>query len=278
MILIVDSGSTKADWCFCENKSIIHRVQTPGINPYFHSAQSSPESLSRSLHPIYEGAIEAIYYYGTGVTGESAAAEIRDLLLEIFPETGEVEVSSDMLGAAKALFHKEKGIAVILGTGANSCFYNGTGITEQWAPLGFWLGDEGSGAYIGKQWIKMYLRKEIQEDIRYEFEKSHGVLSRLHILENAYQKPLPNRWFAGFAPFVIQHKGHLDCMKILGDSLSKLFERYLLKYRLAHEVKIGFVGSIAFHLQTEIKELSKKHKVELGEIIQSPMEKLVQQQ
>jgi glucosamine kinase len=186
----------------------------------------------------------------------------------------EINISSDLIGAARALYGKGTGIAVILGTGANSGYFNGVGIAEQIAPLGFWLGDEGSGGYIGKQFFKSYLRKDLGNEILTKFETAYGAFTRTQVLENAYQKPFPNRFFASFAQFVIENKTNPDCKRLINESLEKLFTRYLIKYSTSKDAKIGFVGSIAFYLESELKSMADKYEMNFERVIKSPIVQL----
>lgn len=275
MILIADSGSTKTDWCFVEKGKNPIRVSSLGINPYYQASSNIADELAKSLLPVYDGPLDAIHYYGTGITGPAVAEQIHGIIAKCYPFVDDINISSDLIGAARALYGLSEGVAVILGTGANSGYYNGEGITDQIAPLGFWLGDEGSGGYIGKQFFKAYLRKELGTDIVSKFEKEHGEFTRTQVLENAYQKPFPNRFFAGYARFVIENKSNSDCAAILNDGLEKLFVRYLLKYKSIANTEVGFVGSIAFYLQDELKEVARKYNTNLGKVIKNPIDHLV---
>jgi N-acetylglucosamine kinase-like BadF-type ATPase len=275
MILIADSGSTKTDWCFVEKGKEPIKVSSLGINPYYQASSNIAEELAKALLPVYNGPLKAIHYYGTGITGSAVAQQIHGIIANCYPFVEDINISSDLIGAARALYGSSEGITVILGTGANTGFFNGEGITEQIAPLGFWLGDEGSGGYIGKEFFKAYLRKDLGAEIVLKFQAEHGEFTRTQVLENAYHKPFPNRFFASFARFVIENKANTDCAKILNDGLEKLFVRYLLKYKSIHKAEVGFVGSIAYYLREELNEIAQKYQINLGQVIKSPIEHLV---
>lgn len=275
MILIADSGSTKTDWCFASKKTEPIYVQSLGINPYYQTSENIADELERVLRSTYDGNLEAIHYYGTGITGQAIAEQIQQIIAQSYPETAEINVSSDLIGAARALYGKGEGIAVILGTGSNTGYYNGKGISEQIPPLGFWLGDEGSGGYLGKSFFKAYLRKDLQKETVALFQTEFGEMTRVRVLENAYQKPFPNRYFAAYAEFIIKNKTNPDCKRLIESSIEKLFTRYLLKYANIQEKQIGFVGSIAHYLSEEIETIGSKHQVQISKVIKNPIDELV---
>lgn len=275
MILIADSGSTKTDWCFAEKGKEPIYASSMGINPYYQTGENIGEELAKTLKCVYDGPLSAIHYYGTGITGPAVAGQIEQIISHCYPSAGEITVSSDLIGAGKALYGKGEGIAVILGTGSNTGFFNGEGISEQLPPLGFWLGDEGSGGYLGKSFFKAYLRKELAADTVKLFHEKYGEMTRIQVLENAYQKPFPNRFFAKYAQFVIENKANDDCQKLINQNIEKLFARYILKYEHIQSRPLGFVGSIAFYLQDDIRVAAQKYGLQITKIIKKPINDLV---
>ena len=198
-ILIADSGSTKCEWCLLQNgkKKLL---MTQGISPYFFDAVQIEEILRRELLPgLKETKIEAIYYYGTGCGSAANRRMMKSAIKKVFPQA-DIDVAIDLMGAARSLCGKEKGIACILGTGSNSCYFNGKNILKNSPGLGYVLGDEGSGAYLGKKVLQYYLYNTFDEDLRYKFDARY-VTNQSEILENLYKRPLPNRYLASFAPF-----------------------------------------------------------------------------
>ena len=219
--LIADSGATKADWCLLidgKRRSII----TQGISPYFLSTEQITALLQKELLPkIGRHSIDEIYYYGTGCANADNARSVKKALKHIFP-SAKSEVTHDLMAAARALFGSEKGIACILGTGSNSCYYNGKKIVRNSPGLGFILGDEGSGAYLGKKVIQYYLYGTFDDELRGRFDLTYTT-NASEILESVYKKPLPNRYLAGFARFLAENRGHYMIENIIEDGLNDFF-------------------------------------------------------
>ena len=207
-ILIADSGATKAEWCLVRNGKKT-TFFTQGISPYFLNTQQMADLLYNELAPqlTYKG-VEEIHYYGTGCANPENAKSVKRALKEVFSAPS-IEVNTDLTAAARALCRYEKGIACILGTGSNSCFYNGTRIVKNSPGLGYVLGDEGSGAYLGKKVLQYYLYNTFDEDMRARFDAKF-VTSPTEILDNVYKKPMPNRYLAGFALFFQPHHDRPD--------------------------------------------------------------------
>lgn len=275
MILLVDSGSTKTDWCLVENQNIIHQFKTIGINPYFQEQSEILELIKMTVVPQVNSSLSAIYYYGTGITDEFKSQILTDILQNCFAETPHIEAQSDMLGAARAVMGKTNGIACILGTGSNTCFYENCQIPFKVDALGFWLGDEGSGGHLGKLLILKYLHKEMPLDLRELFEAKFGILDRLTVLDFAYKKPNPNRYFAGFTTFLSENQNHVFCQALIKDSFRALFQFYISKYPSFSQYPLGFVGSIAAVFQQELQEVCSEYGCRVHQILQSPMEGLV---
>ncbi len=273
-ILIAESGSTKTDWRLITDKGEISQFKTLGFNPFFQNSESIYAEIEQQLLPKINQPIERIYYYGTGVTNLEKAEIIKFALQQAFNEA-EIEINDDMVAAARALCLSEKGIACILGTGANSCFYDGQKIAEQIMPLGFWLGDEGSGGYLGKMLITRYLRNELSPEILEKFIKKFGQLTRNEILDKAYKQPFPNRYFASFSKFIFDNRANAEMYLLVYDAFRLFIENNILKYAEAKNVKINFTGSVAFYYSDILRKAVSNFGLTVGFILESPIAGLV---
>ena len=271
--LIADSGSTKCEWCLLYNgkKKIIN---THGISPYFLKREQIVALLENDLIPELKNVeIEELHFYGTGMTNPSNEKIVRLALKEVFSAT-DITLHDDLLGAARSLCGHEKGIACILGTGANSCFYNGKKIVKNSPGLGYILGDEGSGAYLGKKVIQYYLYNTFDEDLMHRFNKQFNV-TKDEILDSVYKKPLANRYLAGYAIFLAENRGHYMIENIIEDGLNDFVFNHLYKYEESWKMPINFTGSIAFGFKDILQELCSTYELELGNVFQSPMDGLI---
>lgn len=275
MILIADSGSTKTDWRIIAGNQVVVATQTLGFNPYYQDSDSIAAELQANLLPHCKGKITQVFYYGTGITNTEKAGVLRSAMLKVFGEIERVDVQSDVLGAARAACGHQAGIGCILGTGSNSCYFDGDKIAFQVPPLGFWLGDEGSGGHLGKSLLLAYLHKEMPANIRQLFEQKYGVMDRLMVLDNAYHKPFPNRYFASFARFIADNIHDSYCYGLAKESFSLFFEKYILKYPMCFDVKLHFVGSIGFYYKQILQEVAKNKNLSIGNILAAPIDGLV---
>ncbi len=271
MILIAESGSTKTDWRIIREDGTIAQAKTVGFNPYYQTSDDIAEELRKNLLPQITGIVTEVFYYGTGITNDEKASVITSAIRSVFTDIQTIEAHSDMLAAARALCGREAGIACILGTGSNSCFYDGAKIAFQVPPLGFWLGDEGSGGNLGKNLILSYLHKEMPEDLRTKFEKRFGVKDRLEIIENAYQKPFPNRYFASFSKFLFDNRQHPFAYHLVSSAFGMFFEKYILKYPDFQSYKIHFTGSVAFYYSDILRRAASEKGCAVGVIMESPI-------
>ena len=249
-------------------------VITSGISPYFLNTQQIHDLLMKELNPkLKKSEVDEVYYYGTGCANTTNAKTANKAISKIFPGAN-IEVNHDLLAAARALCGKEKGIACILGTGSNSGYYDGAKIVKNSPGLGYVLGDEGSGAYLGKKVIQYYLYKTFDDELRARFDDIYAT-SAPEILENVYKKPLPNRYLAGFAKFLAENRGHYMIENIIEDGLNDFFFAHLCKYRETWTLPINFAGSVAFGFKDVIVELCNSYEFELGKVMKNPMEGLV---
>ncbi len=219
--LIADSGATKAEWCLLtggQKKTII----TQGISPYFLNTEQITDLLLKELKPKLKNLeVDEINYYGTGCANPENARSVKKALNKVFPDA-KAAVTHDLMAAARALCGRKKGIACILGTGSNSCYYDGKKIAKNSPGLCYVLGDEGSGAYLGKKAIQYYLYGTFDDELRGRFDAAYTTNTK-EILENVYKKPLPNRYLAGFCRFLAENRGHYMIENIIEDGLNDFF-------------------------------------------------------
>ena len=272
-ILIADSGATKAEWCLIKNgrkKTIF----TQGISPYFLNTEQIKNLVATELLPKLKNTkVDAVYYYGTGCVSPVNALSVKKAIQKVFPKT-KVEVTHDLMAAARALCGHKKGIVANLGTGSFCCFYDGKKIQKQTPGIGYALGDEGSGAYLGRKVIQYYLYETFDDDLRARFLAKY-VTNRMEILENVYKKPMPNRYLATFAIFLAENRGHYMIENIIEDCLNDFFFNHLCKYNEVWKYPVNFNGSVAFGFKDVLQQLCDSYGFELGKVIKNPMEGLV---
>ncbi len=271
--LIADSGSTKAEWCLVHGRKT-QTFYTHGISPYFLNKEQIIRLVHDELLPsVRKVKIDEIFYYGTGCLSRDNRTMVKAALKKVFPESY-IEVDHDLAGAAKSVSGRDKGVACILGTGSNSCFYNGSKITRNSPGLGYVLGDEGSGAYLGKKVLQYYLYNTFDEELRALFDAKY-VTNHAEILDHVYKQPLPNRYLAGFALFLAENRGHYMIENIIEDGLNDFFFNHICKYREAWTSPVHFVGSIAWGFRDVVEMLCSNYEFSLGKILKNPMEGLV---
>ena len=276
MFLIADSGSTKTDWCLCKKGAILNNLQTQGINPYHQSEEAIEEVIRKELLPQLLESTEVsklnIIFYGSGCANETACNRVKEAIYKVLG-TNSITIHSDLLGAARALCGREEGIACVLGTGSNSCLYNGKEIIANIPPLGYILGDEGSSAVLGRRLVGDCLKNQLPDALRNEFLTEYGLTQEI-ILEKVYRQPLANRFLASLTPFLSKHREVPEIHKLLVESFTDFFVRNVKQYRRPW-LPIHFVGSIANAFSAELKEAAESLGMELGTILQSPMEGLI---
>jgi len=271
MILIADSGSTKADWA-CGRKTS-DRLSTQGISPIHQSEDTIRQILYEELLPQLDAkAVTNVYFYGSGITPDREPLMVR-LLKEVFPMATVVEAYSDLLGAARAICGHNEGIACILGTGANSCLYDGERIVKNTPALGYILGDEGSGAVLGRSLIHSIYKGILSEKIKSYFESETG-LTLQNVIEAVYRKPLPNRFLASLAPFIHRHIDDQGIRSMVVGCFNDFFRKNITPY-VRKDLQIGFVGSIAYFFAAELRESARQQGYVVGDILRSPIEGLL---
>ena len=274
MMLIADSGSTTTDWCVILDNTPIKRIGTKGLNPFFQSEEEIQQELTHSLLPqLPEGTIDSVYFYGAGCTPEKAPT-LRRAIADSLPVVGNIKAYSDMLAAARGLCGREAGITCILGTGSNSCFYDGKEIVNHISPLGFILGDEGSGAVLGKLLVGDILKNQLSPTIKEVFLKQFD-LTVPEIIDRVYRQPFPNRFLASLSPFIAQHLEEPGIRQLVLGSFIAFLRRNVMQYDYT-QYPAHFIGSVAHCYKEILQEAAQETGIRIGKILQSPMEGLIQ--
>lgn len=274
MILLADSGSTKTDWCLVDQKNSVTKVRTAGINPFFQSSEEIANELATHLVPhLPTTHLDSVYFYGAGCTKEKSPI-VAEALKKQFEITGVCEVATDMLAAARGLCGHQPGIACIMGTGSNSCAYDGKDITKNVSPLGFILGDEGSGAVLGRTLVGDVLKNQLPKDIVEAFHAEYE-LSNADIIDHVYRQKFPNRFLASFVPFLAKHIENKAIFDLVKENFRRFLIRNVKQYQGWEHLPIGFVGSIAYYFQQPLKEALEAEHMTIGKTIQAPMEGLI---
>ena len=274
MILIADSGSTKTDWCMDEKGVAIKRIPTKGMNPFFQSEDEMVEEMKHSLLPELDGKRpEAVYFYGAGCAFDKVEIVRRAISSVLSLDLAAIEVNSDMLAAARSVCGHEAGIACILGTGSNSCFYNGKEIEANVSPLGFILGDEGSGAVLGKLFIGDLLKNQLPAGLKEKFLERYQ-LTPADIIDRVYRKPFPNRFLATLSPFISEHITIPEVRQLVKQSFKAFLVRNVMQYDYQHYA-VGFNGSVAWYYRDILEEALSETGLKMGIIIKAPMEGLL---
>lgn len=270
MILVADSGSTKTEWCLAENGKRVKTILTKGINPVFENEEAISQELKVGLMPELKGfTIDEVHFFGAGCAYESVNKIVENAVSSLLNVP--VEVQSDLLCAARALFGKGKGIACIMGTGSNSCYYDGMRIVRNVSPLGFILGDEGSGAVLGKLLVGACLKNQLGAGMEKKFlERFH--LTRPEIIDRVYRKPFPNRFLAGLSIFLHENIELPEVRSLVREAFDSFFLRNVMQYPDYHMLKVSFTGSIAYYYQDILKEVAAGRGLHVGTIVKAPME------
>lgn len=272
MIIIADSGSTNTTWNLVDKISRqAESITTSGINPLYQTEESILSLLNEEFKP---GLIpDRIYFYGAGCINPSVNSIVNKALQQYF-RCNHVEVDSDLVAAARALCQRSAGIACILGTGSNSCYYNGSEIVRHVSPLGFMLGDEGSGAVLGRKLVADVLKNQLPADITAAFFNRYAFTAH-EIIERVYKKPFPNRFLSQFTLFIQEHIGEENIRNIVSSGFTDFFNRNVRQYPEAKSRPVHFTGSIAFNFQEILKETAASLGYETGIITASPNEGLI---
>lgn len=268
-ILIADGGSTKIDWTVVSGISQ-KTFRSPGINPVLWDIGKIEQMLQEGLPHEILSDVESVYFYGAGCLGRSAE-KMQEALMRVVAHDAEIEVESDLLGAARALFGNERGIACILGTGSNSALYDGKEIISNIHPLGYILGDEGSGASIGKHFLNALYKGRLPESLRKDFETETG-LTYDDVIDHVYRQPMANKFLASLVIFV--SKRRKECAELLNEEFENFIEKDILPYNHC-ELPVGIVGGVGYEFHEELKEIFLRHGLKLNKVVAKPMENLV---
>lgn len=271
MILIIDSGSFKADWVFL-TRTFSKQIQTIGLNPYFIDIEVTSNEL-KNVAEIKENkkAIKKIFFYGAGCGSDENKTILYKIFHKILP-SAKIQIDTDLTGAAKALFNKNKGIACILGTGSGCCLYDGEKTVKHTPSLGYILGDEGSGAYMGKILLRKYLNSQLPAHLESRLQKAYQ-LNHEKILKSIYQERFPNRYLASFSDFIYTHKQEKEINAIINQSIDEFFTCHVTTLS-EDSGEIKFAGSIAWFFKDYIFSIAETYGLRVDEVIQSPIENL----
>ncbi len=272
MILVADSGSTKTKWCLSDSNGTFDSCRTSGINPFLQSENDIYETLDKQF-TLITGDFESIHFYGAGCINPEINNKVMRSLDKFF-SAREIFVYSDLMGAARSLFDDQPGIVVILGTGSNSCYYDGNCIISNVSPLGYILGDEGSGAVLGRKLLSGVLKKQLPEDLCKKFFDKYN-LSPLRIMENIYQKPFPNRFMARFTCFLRENIVHPSIHQLINISFKEFFTVNIKQYPEASYLPVNATGSVAWHFRKILEESARETGFHINKVTISPIDDLL---
>ncbi len=274
MILIADSGSTHTDWVFIEKDEHEKKYQTAGFNPYYVPSHEMVNSLEKNLVPfVNNGAVRYVYFYGSGCSTDKKRFIVEEALGKVFPNA-HTEVNHDLLGAARGLFNDRPGIACILGTGSNSCLYDGTGIRENIPSLGYFFGDEGSSAHIGRLFLTALLRKDLPVHILEEFEEAYSY-NLEDILDAVYNQPRPNRFLGSFMPFIAGYREDPMIHALIFRSFDEFIQEQVIRYTDYQDYTVSYVGSVAYHMKNLLTNVARQYDLSIGDIHADPLDGLI---
>ena len=275
MILIADSGSTKCSWAICDvNGNVVDRCITIGFNPYFMTSKKVLIHLEESDLKEIKDQITEVFFYGAGCSSEKMGKIIEEPFTGFFPKAV-INIHHDLDAACYSMYDGEPAITGILGTGSNSCYFDGNTIHESAPSLGFMLGDEASGNNFGKKIINCYFNNTLADDLKEKYENNYEK-DIAAINTNIYNNSRANVYLAKFFPFVSDNKGHPQMKDLIQSSIEEFFQLHISCFENYKNVKINFIGSVAFFLKEEIIEVANKYGCQIGQIIKNPIDKLIE--
>ena len=272
MILIVESGSTKADWVLVNSNGSEIYFRTKGWNPLFLTEDEMLKRLN-SYKDLSENKFSAVYFYTAGISHSSSRESLLKVLSTFFKKA-KVHIESDLLAAARAMFESKPQFIAILGTGSNMAFFDGEELDQLTPSLGYILGDEASGASLGKELLRAYLYKSLPQDLYLKFSKDHSISIDL-ALQSVYKEAHPNRFLASFVPFLVEHQSHPYVQKLVRKEFYSFLKIHVLSHPLHQDYCISFVGSVAFLFQDIMSDLCKQNKLRISGFKQSPIQGLL---
>ncbi|UXP31051.1 N-acetylglucosamine kinase [Reichenbachiella agarivorans] len=269
MMLIADSGSTKTAWRIIDPKGKISQAVSKGINPYYMKSADIAASIQEGLSEYLDAKITEVFFYGAGCSSDKNKETISDAISRLYSDAT-ITINHDLMAAARALCGHQKGIACILGTGSNSCLYDGESIVENVTSMGYLLGDEGSGNMLGRMLIKRYFKQQLPDELKAKFDERFQ-LSKSEILERIYQGEMPIRFLASFAKFIFQHIQHPYFYQMVYDCFQEFFEENVCKYTGYKEVPVHFTGSVAFYFSNILRKVGAELGITVGIISEDPI-------
>lgn len=273
MILLADGGSTKVDWRLVEGTKEIKQISTKGANPFFRSREDISEEIKKVINPVLNGhTIDSVHFFGAGCASPEKNKIVRDAIADNI-KTSHIEVNSDLVAAAKGLCGTKKGIACILGTGSNSCFYDGEEIVENVSPLGYVLGDEGSGAVLGRLFLGACLKNQLTKGLKEKFLREFN-LTPAAILDMVYRQPLANRFLASLSPFLVENIHDKTVYDLVYNAFKDFFVKNVMQYDYKNN-DVHFTGSVAYYYKDLVRKVGADLHIKVGIISQSPMEGLI---
>ena len=270
MRLIIDAGSTKMEWILLDGNVVKQRFYTEGFNPNYSEKQCLVETCHGASIP---NGIQSIHYYGTGCGNEQNCQTIKEVFQGRFPEA-DIHITHDLMAACHAVLGHEKGIACILGTGSNSCLYDGEYIIEKAVSLGYLLGDEGSGMHIGKEVVRAYCYGFMPEDLKQKFDAAYH-LELKDFIQHLYHEAQPSKYLASFAQFAGENQSHPYIKGLVKCCFKDFIEAFVLRYSDCKSHEVSFIGSVAFHFQDILKESFAEYGLPIGKVMQAPAEGLI---
>ncbi len=277
MILVADSGSTKTDWALIDPKTKQYTIyHTIGYNPYFIDTEAIFYSLSENLVKNFDASVvKEVYFYGAGCSNPAKVDIVRKAIARTFPNAA-VDVGHDLLGSARALLGNQRGFAAILGTGANTCIYDGKDCVMNIDSLGYLLGDEGSGSYIGKKIVRDFMRNRLDPELQARFKERFQIENNEQIFHTLYTTQFPNRYLASFCKFADEYVTHPYIKNKVRDSFRDFFKNLVSKYPDYKSYSFNCVGSVGFVFSEILIEVANSYDMKVGKVIQSPLNDLVQ--
>jgi glucosamine kinase len=272
-ILIADSGSTKTDWREITGDGRILSYKTAGLNPFYQSVDEISQILIRSLIPSMQAKIDRVYFYGAGCLGEKSQKIMRDALGKFFSVKG-IHISDDLMAAARSSFGDQPGIACILGTGSNSGLYNGIEIVDKIPAMGFILGDEGSGAVMGRKLVNAYFKREMPSELEFLFLEKYK-LTLEELLLKTYKEAFPNRYLANFTYFLKENLENPWVHQFVAGVFKEFVEKNIVKYPAFRDYPVSFTGSLGYAFKDILQKLLLEFEIQCGTIQDKPVEALV---
>lgn len=267
-ILIADSGFTKTDWRLVNPDGSIEQARTLGINPYYQTLDEM-QKVIQDLFAQMSEPLHQIYFYGTGCSSGTNRQKISNLLSQYYPEA-QIHVNHDLLAAARSLCGDEAGIACIIGTGTNSCLYDGQKITANVPSLGWAIADEGGGTYLGKMLVTDYYRQDMPQHLRVIFKEKFG-LTKDDFLTNIYQEPMPGRFLSTFAKFIGEHIDDPYMYQLVAEGFHLFITKNVMKYEGHQELPVHFTGSVAYHFGTILRSVAQEKGIFVKHITEHPI-------